>query len=174
MRKINTSTNWRLCQSHSPMAATLHRVRSLANRDGLGSCTIHFFVSQRHPFPEHHNILLLSGESAAEMNLIQNSQCSAGCPHLFWIGLQRDFPDFCFLLCPSALNRNAKLLSVPSCPLLALIPLSRLHFATMVVCMFEIPLPSLQFKKPPYNWHHLSHSDWLLVTASEYENMVIV
>lgn len=32
MRKINASANWRLCQSHSPMAATPPRVKSLANR----------------------------------------------------------------------------------------------------------------------------------------------
>lgn len=85
------------------MTATLHRVRSLANRDGLGSRTTHSFVLQHHPFPKHCNVLLLSGANTAGMNLIQNSQCSAGCPHLFLTGYQGDFPDFCFLLCPSAL-----------------------------------------------------------------------
>lgn len=135
-----------MCQSHSPMAGTLHRVGSLANRGGLGSSTVHSFVSQHHPFPELCNVSLLPGASTAGMNLIQNSQCSAGCPHLFWTGYQGDFPDFCFLLCPSALSEWK---CRASCPLLALfgsIPLSRLHLALMAVCVFGSPLSSQQLK----------------------------
>lgn len=59
MRKINTTTNWRRCQSHSPMAAAVPRVRSLAATGHLGNRTTPSFGQQGSPCPAPCTVLWL-------------------------------------------------------------------------------------------------------------------
>lgn len=167
----------KLMSKSQPHGRHLHRAGSLVNRDGLGLGTVHSSVT---PSLSSEMFYCFQGPELQEWiwSKIHNVQQDAlAYSNLATREISLTLVSLFALL--HCLKGSAELLSVSSCPLLALtgsIPPSRLHLALMALCVFGSPLSSLQLKKKTLynNCHHLSHSKWLPVIASEYENMVII